>query len=46
MGGSRAARVFNMSCPSIPPVTAQLGDHSSAAVLERSLQIKLSTNLD
>jgi hypothetical protein len=37
MGGSRAAKVFNMSCPSMPPITAQLGDHSCTAVLERSL---------
>ncbi|KAG8787550.1 hypothetical protein FRC16_001543, partial [Serendipita sp. 398] len=32
MGGSRAARAFRISWPSIPPRTAQLGDHSRAAV--------------
>jgi hypothetical protein len=42
IGGSRAARAFNMSCPSIPPMTAQLGDHSCAAVCERRLCVSCS----
>lgn len=40
MGASRAARVLRTSWPSIPPITAQLGAHSCAAVRERILKDK------
>lgn len=37
IGGSRAARAFNMSCASMPPTTAHTGESSCAAVVDSVL---------
>jgi hypothetical protein len=41
IGGSRAANAFSISWPSIPPITAQLGVHSLAAVVDKYLYERL-----